>query len=800
MLRAVLLITAAFASPAVDETWVGDVDLAGWRRAGACAVEGACWDARDVAALLDGDARSVAEASDDAPGRWTLRLTEPARVRRITVDVADGPVDVALTVVEPDGSRFAAGRVAATSDAPATFELRDVDVAELAFDATRGDGARLRVRDVSLVAQHTITGVELVGVPEALPEGGSFPIAVRGRDTRGGRPDLTSSTQLRVAPLRALAVRDGRAVARVGGPVTVSVHLGALDAAAASLLVEPLDAAPGAPQVEALPGQVAVSTTAAPPFEVLRRRAGDTETRVVGRSLSSRWVDGSAEVGAAYQYAVRRVDAFGNAMSATSPETRARVPRRADGATASVRVLPVLVTYAPADVGVSDDDVAAALEAARAFVFRHTTGVLCLEIDVLRLDGRTPDVAGPSMYDVEERLRAAGAPDGRHAFVFAIVPGATTGYSGFTLLGGVAGGFGPPRGVAPVAPPQLGPLPMLTWTLLHELNHALELSLGPAVGLDDLPTHHLADDFAASRLGTRTGRAFDAGDGWDGLARVLAAFPDWSRLPAPPLRAELVVDADADGLPDDAPHLPLDERRIGSDPARADSDGDGLDDLSECCAGLYGGSDPLVADSDGDGRPDGEDRLPLCAVTPSIPFGSEPQPIAEGDGLSLAASWTADALHLAITTDGPHSVYLDLDGSGALGRWESDVRVAGASDVWAGPARLALRAHGEPRGVFVGRRPVGAATLEATSDDGRTTLRVILPASLGPGAPDVFAPDDAPRADGLRLAPGTVLGLAVTARPTADADPAPFEPFPPGAAWTSLFEPWRLVDVVLADG
>ena len=47
--------------------------------------------------------------------------------------------------------------------------------------------------------------------------------------------------------------------------------------------------------------------------------------------------------------------------------------------------------------------------------------------------------------------------------------------------------------------------------------------------------------------------------------------------------------------------------------------------------------------------------------------------------------------------------------------------------------------------------------------------------SLGPGAPDVFAPDDAPRTTGLRLSPGTTLGLAVTARPTRDDEPAPFE-------------------------
>ena len=55
-------------------------------------------------------------------------------------------------------------------------------------------------------------------------------------------------------------------------------------------------------------------------------------------------------------------------------------------------------------------------------------------------------------------------------------------------------------------------------------------------------------------------------------------------------------DPDSDGL------STSDEKSLGTDPHRADSDADGLSDLEESCCR---GTDPLVADSDGDGDLDG---------------------------------------------------------------------------------------------------------------------------------------------------------------------------------------------------
>ena len=57
------------------------------------------------------------------------------------------------------------------------------------------------------------------------------------------------------------------------------------------------------------------------------------------------------------------------------------------------------------------------------------------------------------------------------------------------------------------------------------------------------------------------------------------------------------VDSDADGLEDSL------EAKLGTDPARADTDGDGLGDYEEYCKYR---TDPTKKDTDGDGIPDGD--------------------------------------------------------------------------------------------------------------------------------------------------------------------------------------------------
>lgn len=72
----------------------------------------------------------------------------------------------------------------------------------------------------------------------------------------------------------------------------------------------------------------------------------------------------------------------------------------------------------------------------------------------------------------------------------------------------------------------------------------------------------------------------------------LAASPEASTTPA------LMMDYDLDGLFDDM------EKKVGTDPLKADTDTDGLDDYAETMVWL---TDPFKPDTDGDGHPDGEE-------------------------------------------------------------------------------------------------------------------------------------------------------------------------------------------------
>ena len=348
---------------------------------------------------------------------------------------------------------------------------------------------------------------------------------------------------------------------------------------------------------------------------------------------------------------------------------------------------------------------------------------------------------------------------------------------------------------------------------VHELWHVVGLQFAESAGLPLQPTGHFADDHRAGLLGPEMQRPFDAGDAWDGQAALLAGFEHWDRVSFPYRRLMEVVDTDGDGLADDDPRLPVDEKRAGSDPASADGDGDGLDDMAELAAGLFRGTDPANPDTDGDGIPDGEDPWPLSDFTGAVPRGPDPQRLCglpdaarpDAPAVELAACWDEGELVLAVTTDGPCAVFVELDGSGDLGPWRGryDTGADGdpRGDVWAGDARLALRAHHEPRGVFVGDRLVPGARLRAEDDGGRTRLIARLPADLGPGSAAARVEPGAPKASGPVLRAGAVIGLGVVIRPTRAQDPAPFDPWltdPDGRPlWVGLFEPHRLYDAVL---
>jgi hypothetical protein len=805
-----MLLGAAAPEP-VDERLIGRFDLKGWRRLGVLTLQTPTLEAGGPDAMFDTDIRTAVFAPGVSEATFRLDFSQQEVVRHIAIAPGEGArCRVTLTVVEQGTSRFQAGEQEVDGGERAVFKLKDVPCSALIIDVARLDGGTpLSVATINVIGQLDFDAISIEDVPDSLAKGGSFPLRVVGRDHHGGLTDVTERVELIVNPSRALAINeDGTATARIESPVDIRPRLRSLVGLNRPLLVTGLAPAPPTPISERGARVITLHLQGEPPFEVFRRHSGSKEEVSLGRIEGVTFYDDNVEPGIAYAYSARRVDTLGNPVSKTSEAARVRcrtrlMPGWIDPGHMSVLVVLFSDSF---DEG-EQDGIISSLEAARRFVYLHSRGRIVLSLTYLSVPGPTPVTSGPTMLHIEERLRQIGIRDDSYGAVFAIATDIVGDFGGFQVLGRSRGAMG--RGEAvPTPKGALGPDPAAAFSFVHELQHVFAPLLAPEGDIARWPAGHFSQDFGAlGLLGSANGRPFPAGDAWDGQAALLASMPEWESLGLPWRRPFEVEDRDGDGLADDDLRLPFDELRLQTDPDNSDTDGDGLDDFDELAAGLYRGSDPLNPDTDGDGIEDGEDRWPFSNHTGRIPYGREvtvcasvPSP-AEPDKppVVLAAGWDERALAIEIITDQACDLFLEIDGSGQLGRWESDVSTApGASDVWAGDRMIVVRGHTDPVGVFIGGQPVPGAEVTATLDEqGRYRLMTTLPAALPPGARDVAIPPRAPQVPGLRLVEGTQLGLGVTLRPARPDEPAPFEATPPDSDWFSLFETHRLVPASL---
>jgi hypothetical protein len=196
------------------------------------------------------------------------------------------------------------------------------------------------------------------------------------------------------------------------------------------------------------------------------------------------------------------------------------------------------------------------------------------------------------------------------------------------------------------------------WLITHEFNHQVD-ALMDASGY---PQYYHAD--LPWKMPGRFGEDFDFN------AHILrnAERDWWLNLKAAQLTA--AADADHDGVPDDDPSLPFDEKRLGANPHMKDTDSDGLNDLAEVMAGTSHGTDPKNPDTDGDGIADGIDPEPLYAINPKIPrlenagelplhpFGT----ITSSDAsATISLAWEESSLLLSFKADKPVNVLCQID-------------------------------------------------------------------------------------------------------------------------------------------
>ncbi|MBN1349437.1 hypothetical protein JXJ21_08510 [candidate division KSB1 bacterium] len=175
------------------------------------------------------------------------------------------------------------------------------------------------------------------------------------------------------------------------------------------------------------------------------------------------------------------------------------------------------------------------------------------------------------------------------------------------------------------------------WLFVHEYHHQLD-ALFLASGYPEYWFCHFAPTI---------GTAADFGEHFDGNAWILRNWQyfKWYDLKYGTL--ELTRDNDEDGIPDDDPALPMDEKRLKSDPRKKDTDGDGVSDFDELVFSNWveEGVEETMAtrlfanlnsrDTDGDGISDKADRYPLFAANPDIIWGTP-----QIDGELAPSEWT----------------------------------------------------------------------------------------------------------------------------------------------------------------
>lgn len=261
------------------------------------------------------------------------------------------------------------------------------------------------------------------------------------------------------------------------------------------------------------------------------------------------------------------------------------------------------------------------------------------------------------------------------------------------------------------------------WLFCHEFQHQLDALYHWSMGPEHLFNHFQPWDDTAHRHGEH----------WDGngwifweWAGYVTRDHQWYPLLEPKLGfryftcrwGEVIqtTDADNDGIPDDAPEVPLDEKRFGSDPTKVDTDNDGLSDMMEVMAcrwlefgldEIWGGDkrahycNPRDPDSDKDGVLDGADPYPVYPVNPLVkkadnPSGPIPQtsfrPFVKFRDFAYEAdfrlAWNDDYFVIEMSARTPPAnmrIYLDANDNGwYVGGDNYDLRLHPNGDAPAG--------------------------------------------------------------------------------------------------------------------
>lgn len=516
--------------------------------------------------------------------------------------------------------------------------------------------------------------------------------------------------------------------------------------------------------------------------------------------------------GSKYYYKVAAIDSSGKVSTNFSQEISTTLSSSKSNISTVANFRLLVPIYSPGiDIQKAINSVNKALE----FFYRNSKGRLNIEPTFFVINSNCPVVSSntaPDMSVLERDLESRGVQRNQYDLLYLIakeVDNGGGGWGGPSILGNTHYGLGFYPYISTKSPyckdHDNGVLySHLVWLFVHEIGHALE-SLYKEAGYYMLFNHF------PWAYPIRNGYEFAAGEDFDGMAQVLRIFKDYNK-PVDNHRGYLeFVDKDQDLMADNDSRLVIDEVRFGTSSSKADTDSDGLNDLEEYYAGIYGSSNPLSYDTDRDGIPDGSDPTPLCDFSPAIyKFNTSPAIDGTiGEGWTKLASipsfqydnslkaefysgWDDNYLYLGVRSNKRIKVWMSLDGSGQNGSWETDgvFEESGTTD-W-DAVKQTEKAYGDCYQTQRGNKSIylnpdsptyrvrlgeyndildSQLAITGPDEQGYYTMTCKFTKDLGPGVGFSYWKNSAASniISGISLTPGRILGMQFTYAPTMGA-------------------------------
>ena len=680
-------------------------------------------------------------------------------------------------------------------------------------------GGYVHINEWELLGPVAIHSLEVVPAALELPHPGAWPYACIGKDAAAVAHTITgdvvwSSSHPEVAAVAA----DGTVTTTGTGTTVIHAGLGLL-ADSGDLTVTPPGPAPGDLAATAYHTTAHLTWDAGPGntagYVIYRRTADGSYPSEPTARVGPRQdhTDHGLTPGETYFWKIAAHDIQHNILTDFA-KTSATLLASIAGLKRIAAPKLLIALYHGEMTPAEKDAAIAGLQLALDWYYRNSGQRFFMDATWMLIEAPVPD-KGSGYAAIEADLRARGVTDGQYDLCF--TTGADIGVcqGGYLIFNGTARASKALVCGVPYPAKDPGTNYVLTWAFTHEIHHAIDTMVDDAGGADMLYDH-----FPWNYPSPLDGRHIDWGPHYDGISKIMRVYDDYAGWSGVNHGDYIEVwDTDGDDLADSDPRVAMDEARFGSTVGMADSDMDGLSDGREYDHQVYTSLDPGNPDTDGDGRLDGADPQPLYAIPDLIAYTASP-PVLDGSvepkwstlrtgyfftrqasdfGFEAYANFDANYLYLAFRSTRPSMYYrLALDGSGDLGRYESDVRHPDAdpgdratwyADVYAEGNHIEISPFSPVASVYdVGAIP--GSQVETGSSGGWYTTEVRIPRTLPHGCAYTYFPPTAPVVEGLQFMPGRIFGISVT------LSDSPGDEF--AGSWTGLFETHGFVDFMLS--